>query len=122
MALTGVPFVLQMDKNFLAKLAVSKPDEQVHALMAYDWEGISSADNGSPSRRNLVCGKCGKKGHLRRDCRAGQGPDTKAETANKGGGGDGGKGKGKAGDKGAKPGGKGGGGKGKSDHKGKGKN
>ena len=41
MALTGVPFVLQMDKNFLAKLAVSKPDEQVHALMAYDWEGIS---------------------------------------------------------------------------------
>ena len=41
MALTGVPFVLQMDKNFLAKLAVSKPDEQVHALMAFDWEGIS---------------------------------------------------------------------------------
>ena len=32
---------LQMDKNFLAKLAVSKPDEQVHALMAFDWEGIS---------------------------------------------------------------------------------
>ena len=24
MALTGVPFVLQMDKNFLAKLAVSR--------------------------------------------------------------------------------------------------
>ena len=41
MALTGVLFVLQMDKNFLAKLAVSKPDEQVHALMAFDWEGIS---------------------------------------------------------------------------------
>ena len=41
MALTGVLFVLQMDKNFLAKLAESKPDEQVHALMAFDWEGIS---------------------------------------------------------------------------------
>ena len=41
MALTGVLFVLQMDKNFLAKLAVSKPDEQVHALIAFDWEGIS---------------------------------------------------------------------------------
>ena len=32
MALTGVLFVLQMDKNFLAKLAVSKPDEQVQSF------------------------------------------------------------------------------------------
>ena len=32
-------------------------------------DGTGSADNDQPKRRDIVCYDCGKKGHMKRDCR-----------------------------------------------------